>query len=226
MNQVLLFLHPVLAVFMGWGAAYIFKPHVANGVKLLLAFSGAFLLSVTVLEFLPEIYGAGIEKVGIFIMLGLLLQIFLEFLSRGAEHGHLHLDKESSQLPWALFISLCIHSVFEGFPLSANQDLLYGIVIHKMPIAVIISTFLLTSNLSRGKVAVFLAFFALMTPLGSWLGQMDIFSTQVKTYINAVVVGILLHVSTTILFESSKNHQFNAQKFGIIIFGIVLAYLL
>lgn len=226
MNQILLFILPIVAVFLGLGVAYIFKPQVANGVKLLLAFSGAFLLSVTVLEFLPEIYDAEFEKIGIFIMLGILLQILLEFLSRGAEHGHLHLDENSTQMPWALFVSLCIHSAFEGFPLSGNQDLLYGVVIHKIPVAVIISTFLLISNISRIKVFTFLLIFALMTPLGSLLGQQDIFSTTVKTGINALVVGILLHVSTTILFESSKNHQFNAQKFIIIILGIFIAYLL
>ena len=72
----------------------------------------------------------------------------------------------------------------------------------------------------------FLSVFALMTPLGSYLGALDIWSTTLKSSINAIVVGVLLHVSTTILFESSKNHQFNATKFGVILLGITLAYLL
>ena len=65
-----------------------------------------------------------------------------------------------------------------------------------------------------------------MTPLGSWLGSMNTWSEVAKVRINALVVGVLLHVSTTILFESSKNHQFNATKFGAILLGIGLAYIL
>jgi hypothetical protein len=35
----------------------------------------------------------------------------------------------------------------------------------------------------------------------------------------AVVVGIFLHISTTILFESSENHRFNLIKFVVILMG-------
>jgi hypothetical protein len=39
----------------------------------------------------------------------------------------------------------------------------------------------------------------------------------------AVVIGIFLHISTTILFESSENHRFNLQKFVVIILGTLMA---
>ena len=157
---------------------------------------------------------------------GLLLQILLEFLSRGAEHGHLHLDSKSTKIPWLLLISLAVHSMFDGFPLSQNQDLVYGIVIHKIPIAIILSSFLITSNISKSQILLFLILFALMTPIGSIVGSLDFWTENLKNNINALVVGVLLHVSTTILFESSKNHQFNATKFGTILLGIGLAYIL
>lgn len=220
------FILPILAVIIGLLVAYIFKPKVNTGVKLLLSFSGAFLLSVTIFEFLPELYASEVPDIGIFIMAGLLLQLFLEFLSRGAEHGHLHLDEKTSSIPWLLFISLGLHSMLEGYPLAQNTDLLYGVVVHKIPIAVIISSFLLLSNLSKTAIAIFLFIFALMTPLGSYLGTINIGSPELKVNINALVVGVLLHVSTTILFESSKNHQFNASKFAVIVLGIGLAYIL
>jgi len=38
------------------------------------------------------------------------------------------------------------------------------------------------------------------------------------------VIGIFLHVSTTILFEASKNHSFNATKLAVVIAGILIAY--
>src|SRR5690606_24963399 len=193
---------------------------------LLLSFSGAYLLSVTVFELLPEVYSNGNEEVGIFIMLGLLLQIMLEFISKGVEHGHMHLDKNTNRFPLLLLISLSIHSLLEGFPLEHSDHLLTGVVVHKIPVAAILAAFLWNSNISRPRAILFLILFAIMTPLGSWLQANFTEINQYGTYINAVVIGIFLHVSTTILFEASKNHSFNASKLGVIIFAILLAYLI
>lgn len=65
-----------------------------------------------------------------------------------------------------------------------------------------------------------------MTPLGSWIQLNFEGINEYSNYIHAVVIGIFLHVSTTILFEVSKNHTFNASKLGAIIFGILLAYIM
>lgn len=216
----------ILAVLIGYVISRFLKPSSSTGFKLLLSFSGAYLLSVTVFELLPEVYNSGKSEIGIFIMLGLLLQIILEFLSKGAEHGHLHLDEDNRQFPFVLLVSLCIHSLLEGFPLNNTSHLLYGVLIHKIPIAAILSAFLIHSKIGKPKVIMFLMIFALMTPLGSWLqSNFEILDTY-NTYISALVIGIFLHVSTTILFESSKNHKFNASKLGVIVIGILLAYLL
>jgi hypothetical protein len=43
------------------------------------------------------------------------------------------------------------------------------------------------------------------------------------TEITAVVIGILFHISSTIIFESSEGHKFNIAKISVIILGIVLA---
>lgn len=216
---------PIFAVVLGFVIALFIKS-TSSTIKLLLSFSGAFLLSITVFEFLPMVYRHGAGSVGICIMLGILLQIVLEFLSKGAEHGHLHPLENHNEFPWALFIGLCIHSLLEGFPIHGNEHLLYGVVIHKIPIAVIISAFLLSSGLSKKKVAFFLCIFALMTPLGSFLQSNTTLFKEVEVYVNALVIGIFLHISTTILFESSKNHQFNASKMVSIVMGIVVAYFL
>lgn len=193
--------------------------------QLLLSFSGAYLLSVTVFELLPEVYSTG-ESVGIFIMAGLLLQILLEFISKGVEHGHMHLDKNTNKFPLLLLVSLSIHSLLEGFPLEHSDHLLTGVVVHKIPVAAILAAFLLNSNIGKPRAILFLILFAIMTPLGSWLQANFEGILKYNTYINAMVIGIFLHVSTTILFEASKNHSFNASKLGVIIFGILLAYLL
>lgn len=214
---------PILSVVVGFLATYVLKRG-ARATQLLLSFSGALLLSVTIFEFLPEVYRAYSPVIGLLIMGGVLLQVILEFLSKGAEHGHAHRHKEKDNFPFLLFLSLAIHSFMEGFPISSNFHLLLGIVIHKIPVAIVISTFLLKSDLSRGKVAMFLIVFALMTPLGSVFDQYIITSGTAVHYINAVVIGIFLHVSTTILFESSKDHSFNWSKIFLIILGVATAY--
>ena len=216
---------PIFAVLIGFSITIIFKPAINSSVKLLLSFSGAFLLSTTIFEFLPEIYAGQNKEIGIYIIAGLLVQILLEFGSKGAEHGHMH-QKDTATFPWLLFVSLCVHALIEGFPVSENEHILYGIVVHKVPIAIIISSFLLVSKMKLWQSILFILVFALMTPLGSLINQQEFILESYKLPINAFVVGVLLHVSTTILFESSKNHQFNASKLGVILLGFIIAYYL
>tara|TARA_R110002012_G_scaffold318923_2_gene538163 strand:+ start:870 stop:1541 length:672 start_codon:yes stop_codon:yes gene_type:complete len=219
-------LFPILAVVLGYLIVIILKPKQPKHLKLLLAFSGAFLLSITVFDFLPEVFSMQNKRIGLCIMAGILLQIILEFFSKGAEHGHVHLDKNNSTFPWVLFVSLSIHSVLEGIPIEAHSNLLYGIIIHKLPIAIILSTFFLSSKLGRTKTIIFLILFALMTPLGVVLSQNFSFFDIYYYEISAVVIGIFLHISTTILFESNEGHKFNFTKLMTIIVAIVLAYFL
>ena len=111
-----------------------------------MAFSGSFLLSLTVMHLLPEVYHTAEHtpqkgSIGVFIMLGILFQIVLEFFSKGAEHGHVHSHDTFEKTPWLLFVSLCIHAYLEGFPVSNHPDLAWGIAIHHLPIAVILTSF-------------------------------------------------------------------------------------
>ncbi|AUC76801.1 ZIP family metal transporter [Olleya sp. Bg11-27] len=218
------FIFPIIAVVLGYIIVLLFKPKHNRSLKLLLSFSGSFLLSITVFDFLPEVYNSNDKPIGLFIMIGILLQIILEFFSKGAEHGHVHIDKSSVDFPWLLFISLSIHSVLEGIPIEAHEHLIYGVIIHKLPVAIILSTFFLASNLSRSKSMLFLLLFALMTPLGVFLSMQFQFFENYYYEVSALVIGIFLHISTTILFESSEGHKFNLAKLSTIILGIVIAY--
>ncbi len=193
-------------------------------MPLLLAFSGAFLLAVTVFEMLPEVYENYSRHYGLFIMLGLLLQIFLDFFSKGAEHGHVHSHEVQVKFPWLIFLSLSIHAFLEGIPIQGHTGIFYGILIHKIPIAMILTLFLLEGNLSKIKIGIFLCFFALMTPFGAFAASKLSFFDIYKQEIDAVVIGVFLHVSTTIIFESSKDHKFNLAKLLTIVLGVILAY--
>ena len=220
------YLLPLLSVIIGYIVALIIRPKNKNNLKLLLAFSGSFLLSLTVMHLLPDIYESENQNIGLFIMLGILFQIILEFFSKGAEHGHVHGQETMTQIPWLLFISLCIHAFLEGFPVSHHHDLAIGIAIHHFPIAIILTTFFLGAQLNKLVLFIFMLSFAIMTPLGTLISDSFPVLNQYYTEITAVVIGILFHISSTIIFESSEGHKFNIAKISMIIFGIGLAYFL
>ncbi|MBN8642171.1 MAG: ZIP family metal transporter [Flavobacteriales bacterium] len=222
MNYIL----PLLSVLLGYGIALFLKPKAKKNLKLLLAFSGSFLLSLTVMHLLPEVYESHNHKVGIFIMVGILFQIILEFFSKGAEHGHVHGHEKITQMPWLLFISLCLHALLEGFPVGHHHDLAIGIAIHHLPIAVILTTFFLNAELNKVALFFFMLVFAIMTPLGTFLSDGFPLLNDYYTEITAIVIGILFHISSTIIFESSEGHKFNIAKISVIILGIILAYFL
>jgi|SRR6218665_184580 len=217
------YLLPLLSVLIGYLIAVGLKPRVKKNLKLLLAFSGSFLLSLTVMHLLPEVYETHNHSIGIFIMLGILFQIILEFFSKGAEHGHVHGHEKMTQMPWLLFISLCIHAFLEGFPVGHHQDLAYGIAIHHLPIAIILTTFFINAQLNKTALFLFMLAFAVMTPLGTLASESLPVVNQYYTEITAIVIGILFHISSTIIFESSEGHKFNIAKISMIILGIVLA---
>ncbi|MCH3882343.1 MULTISPECIES: ZIP family metal transporter [Tenacibaculum] len=214
----------ILSVILG-AILVLFKKPNKNLVRLLLAFSGAYLLSVTILHLLPEVYKhtSNVKNVGILILVGILLQSVLESFSKGAEHGHIHLHTNDKKFPWLLFVSLCIHAFSEGLPIHhANDNLLWAIIVHKIPIAIVLTTFLLHAKYSKQKVILFLGLFSLMSPLGMFLSNYLPILETYNTEITAFIIGVFLHISTIILFESTENHKFNFQKFGAILLGILL----
>jgi zinc transporter ZupT len=219
MNYIL----PLLSVLLGYVIALVIKPKDKQNLKLLLAFSGSFLLSLTVMHLLPDVYSSGNKSVGVFIMLGILFQIILEFFSKGAEHGHVHGHDKMIQIPWLLFISLCIHALLEGFPVGHHHELAYGIAIHHLPIAIILTTFFLNAQLNKTALFCFMLTFAVMTPLGTLVSDSFPILNDYYTQITAVVIGILFHIASTIIFESSEGHKFNIAKISMIILGIALA---
>ena len=229
MNQDFLFLF--LSVAVGAIIVEIFKPTKSKNIQLLLTFSGAYLLSVSFLHLIPELFHHEPPKdIGVFILAGFLIQILLEFFSKGIEHGHFHKQKI---IPLSVMLSLCIHSLLEGIPLggglehnhSAEQALLNGILLHKAPVAIVLFSFFLQSGMSKVKAYLLLFVFALMSPLGMYSGTLFQELSNYSNEIMAIVIGIFLHISTTILFESTDGHRFSFQKILTIIIGACIAIL-
>ncbi len=267
---MLIYLLPFLSIILGYLIAIFIQPKNKRNLKLLLAFSGAFLLTITVSHLLPEVYYHEIEKevrlelvnnlehahhhhteeiaevhdhehhegnvaehnhnhgtlknIALFIMIGIVFQIILEYFSRGAEHGHVHIHEKLSKIPWVLFISLSLHALLEGMPLSVQNNLALGIAIHHLPIAIILTSFFIQAELNKRSIFFFMMIFSIMTPIGTLASEYFSFLSNYYTEISALVVGILFHISSTIIFESSEGHKFNLTKLLAIILGIALGY--
>ena len=206
----------------------------AQYIKIALAFSGGFLLAIVFEHLLPELYAMNTPHLGLFILMGFLIQWVLEYFSGGIEHGHIHVHKGQA-MPWTLFISLSIHSIIEGIPLGNNTEhlhslhdhnhnlsLFWGIVFHQVPVAIALMTLLFSTKLSKNRAWLVLMLFAAMTPLGIVLG-LKVSLEELGLNISAilgVVIGMFLHISTTIIFETSENHKFNLIKLSSVIAGI------
>lgn len=214
----------ILSVVVGAIFVVLVKPN-DKLVRLLLAFSGAYLLSVTVLHLLPSVFvpNSNTKVIGICILFGIILQSVLEYFSKGAEHGHIHYHGGGKKFVMLLFISLSIHAFSEGLPIQhAGDNLLWAIIVHKVPIAIVLTSFFVSSKFSTRTTVVFLSIFGLMSPLGVYLSEHILLFEKYNTEITAIIIGIFLHISTIILFESTENHKFNIQKFAAILLGILL----
>jgi len=209
-------------------------------IKLALAFSGGFLLAIVFEHLLPELYAGNTSNIGIYILAGFLIQLIMEYFSGGIEHGHIHVHKGQS-MPWALFISLSLHSIIEGIPLGNevehlhqlhNHDhklsLFWGIVFHQVPVAIALMTLLFSTSLRRGTAWIVLMLFGIMTPLGLLIGlKVPLEDTGISVpAVLGVVIGMFLHISTTIIFETSENHKFNLLKLSSVMAGIAGALLM
>lgn len=231
----------ILSVIVG-GMIVVFleKKNQSKLIKLSLAFSGGFLLAIAFTHFLPELYSIQHGNIGIWILVGFLIQLFLEYFSGGIEHGHIHVHKKK-KIPFTLLLSLSVHSFIEGIPLADmghghahhhehtfghhDSSLLIGIILHQFPVAIALMTLMRKSLLKPSTSWILLLSFALMTPLGLIFGHIlpQGEHSHIMDVLLAIVVGMFLHISTTIIFETSENHRFNLAKLTAILLGVGLS---
>lgn len=239
MTYLLLF----LSVAIGVGIVLLFRPKDKRKIKVLISFAGAYIFTITVLHLLPEAYGATTVapaflvrndpgfSIGLLVLFGFFVQLLLEFFSHGIEHGHAHHD-HSGTIPLGMMFGLCVHAFIEGMPLGGHlghehsgRMLLAGIIIHNIPVSIVLLTMLLHNGVAQKKALVWMLVFALMSPLGAGLSDVAGDLSKYSHEMMAVVIGIFLHISTTILFESSDEHRFNRLKILAIAIGAGIAVL-
>jgi zinc and cadmium transporter len=225
---ILLILSVISGVFLG--------KHFGKKEKLaknLLILSAGFLITICLNEVFPQVYTAETgSSLGIFVIVGVLLQMVLEALTKGFEHGHFHHHNEHNILPVALMVGLFIHAFIEGIPLANDEHqlspYLWGIVFHNLPISFILGAFLFNrkegSKSSSYPSLLIVALFALASPMGILLG--NYFNPDLQPYFLAIVGGIFLHISSVIIFESNKSHNIDWVKIGLVILGVSLALIM
>lgn len=217
-------------------------------LKLVLAFSGAYLFTLTVIHILPDVLVEAPDPhaVGYYILAGFFLQLILEIFSQGIEHGHMHHhEKQTDTVPYLLLFSLMIHSFLEGSILVNGNGtgsghhthdgtdnfykILAGIAIHHIPAAFALMSILVSRLRNFRKAFFYLGFFAIASPLGLWFSNYvlhdQIAQGDVYTILTGLVAGNFLHISTTILFETSPEHHFNRKKLLATLAGVLLSLL-
>jgi zinc transporter ZupT len=215
-------------------------------LKLILAFSAAYLLALTFLHLMPEVFEQGSHDAGMFILIGFFIQLFIDYFSTGIEHGHIHIHKEDkNKIPLTILFGLYVHSFLEGLPiaelmnqgsitdslLNFKNSMILGLTLHNIPIAIAFVTLLKQLEIKKNQSVLFLLLFSLMAPLGVIANELMQYAgvSNINYIIHislGIVIGIFLHISTTIMFESSSNHKYNFAKMSSILLGAALAYLI
>jgi zinc transporter ZupT len=196
----------------------------------------------------------GFEYIGLCVLAGFFLQQFLEYFTSGIEHGHIHTPEshdhhshhhahlknttQKTVSALVLLTALCIHAFLEGAMLAESHEavavydvnaILLGIALHRAPAAFALMSVLTFQLGSKDKALPFLIGFSLAAPLGlfisSYLAELEVLSATGMMLLYAVVCGNFLHISTTIVFESSPEHHFNARKLAVAVFGALIAIL-
>ena len=220
------------SIGLGSLTMFLFRLDAPRHIKLVNTFTGAFLLSLTFLHLLPELYhGHGsVEaisplRLGGLMLAGFFVQVALDVISMGVEHGHSH--HLPGRMPIGVLAGLCLHAFVEALALgdapthfdpSSRRLLLASIVVHNFPVTIALLGMLIQSGMQRGAALRMLVLFAAMGPLGMFLSAHTTLADHSRELM-AVVIGIFMHISTTILFESSDAHRFNIAKLIAILLG-------
>jgi len=234
----------LFSALLGGLLAFKFKSSQRFSISLVLGFAGSYLLVITIVHILPELYSTStnISVSGIYVVAGFFLQLILENFTAGAEHGHVHAIEHhhdhKAGLGISLLIGLSIHALLEGALLmqsevmtanTNNLAIALGIGLHKLPAAFAMVTILLCYYDGKTRPILYLILFSLASPLGLILSQyaidINLFEQQTTNVIFALVSGSFLYISTTIVFETTPGHDVKSGKLLVLMLGAGVAVL-
>lgn len=243
----------ISSAVLGGLLAMLIRKDTKKAVFNLLTFSGSFLLSITLIHIIPELFaninygaetGYHYEQgliIGTGLIFGFFIQKILEFFSFGIEHGHAHHHDEKLPFsPVIMIIALSIHAFMEGTILTeghsihhnhhhehSNLSVVMAVALHKIPAAFVLMSILLTRYNTKAKPILYLTIFALASPLGLIVNQLlhdsHLLTRNFFLVLYAVVAGNLLHIGTVIFFESDPEHSPAKSKIWAVLLGIFIA---
>lgn len=218
----------------------------------------SFVLSLVCIHILPELFGNHSPNLGIYLLIGFLIQIILELFSRGIEHGHIHGEDDhhhdhahgntvTKSIIFSLFIGLCVHAFIEGIPLfildqighhghahehvKADFSLIFfwAILSHKIPVGIVLMLFFISAKIKKSTAFILFFTFAIMTPLGGILGtflEKSIWFESISINLLAVTTGMLLHITTLLIFEEYHDKKDKVKNLLLIATGLLLGFVL
>lgn len=189
-------------------------------------------------------------------LIQIILELFSRGVEHGHVHGHepqySHNHKEGAEITnkviYTLFFGLCVHAFIEGIPLFIIEDaqhhghthihstqdafssvFFWAIVSHKIPVAIVLMLFFISAKIKKSTVLVLFFIFAFMSPLGGLAGA----SLQDQNWFNflsvnllAITSGMLLHITTLLIFEEYHNNKDKVKNIFLIIGGILLGLII
>jgi zinc and cadmium transporter len=192
---------------------------------------------------------AGVFVLAGFLIQGL-LEFVSQGIEHGHFHKHDHGTHCEGQFQWkrlplAALASLALHAALESMPVLEHSHhdhaghvhgplsidmidwgLVTGLVLHKVPVAMVLMAMMIEQHVPKRTAWLVLAAFGL-SPLVGMLAFEGMFhalpselAVVFPSWMQALVVGILLHIGTTVLFEAGDGHAFHWRKFAATCLGI------
>ena len=216
----------------------------------------SFVLSLICIHILPELFANKTPNLGVYLLVGFLIQIILELFSRGVEHGHVHGHEHNheggleitNKVIYTLLFGLCVHAFIEGIPLFIIEEtshhshthahasqgafstvFFWAIVSHKVPVAIVLMLFFTSAKIKKSTALILFFTFAFMSPLGGLTGiflQDQNWFDSLSVNLLAIATGMLLHITTLLIFEEYHNNKDKVKNIFLIIGGIILGLII
>ncbi|XP_029932650.1 zinc transporter ZIP1 isoform X2 [Myripristis murdjan] len=140
-------------------------------------------------------------------------------LESSGHHIHVDFQAHSSFRSFMLFLSLSLHSVFEGLAIGLQNteskvlEICIAILVHKSIIVFSLSMKLVQSAVPSFWVAAYIGVFAMMSPLGIAIG-IGVVQAQLATgaFIQAILEGLAAGTFVYITFLEILPHELNSPE--------------
>ncbi len=201
-------------------------------LKTFVAFGAGVLLGMSFIHMLPEASHLLEHSFGMWFLAGFLILLIMErfvMVHACEEHGcHYH------TVGIAAFVGLTLHGVIEGMALATSffggigMLVLLGIVAHKIPAGVALTTLLKLSGKSTKQILLFVIGVALSVPAGAWIAYTLITHESLNN-----AAGILLAISSgtfvyigacDLLPELHSSDDHKMIRLGAFLAGLALCF--